>query len=40
MEQFMNLGLGVHVRTILQVLDRKGVKYKSESDDDGYRIIE
>lgn len=39
-EQFMNLGLGVHVRTIIQVLERKGVKYKSESDDDGYRIIE
>lgn len=39
-EQIMNLGLGVHVKSILQVLDKKGVKYKSEADDDGYRIIE
>ena len=38
-EQIMNLGLGVHVRTIMQVLDKKSVKYKSEVNDDGYRII-
>ena len=38
-EQILNLGLGVHVRSILQVLKDKGVKYKSEVDDDGYRII-
>ena len=38
-EQVMNLGLGVHIKTILDVLNRKGVKYKSEADDDGYRII-
>lgn len=38
-EQIMNLGLGVHVRSVMQVLDNKGVKYKSEVDDDGYRII-
>lgn len=38
-EQIMNLGLGVHLKTIMEVLDKKGVKYKSEADDDGYKII-
>ena len=38
-EQYMHLGLGVHIKTIIQVLDKKGVKYKSEATDDGYRII-
>ncbi|MGN1044530.1 MAG: serine protease [Candidatus Methanomethylophilaceae archaeon] len=38
-EQFMNLGIGVHVKTLMDIMDKKGVKYKSESDDDGYRII-
>ncbi len=38
-EQFLNVGLGVHTATILKALDKYGVKYKSESDDDGYRII-
>ena len=38
-EQYLHLGLGVHVRTIIQVLEKKGVKYKSEVNDDGYRII-
>lgn len=38
-EQVMNLGVGVHIRTVMDVLDKKGVKYKSEADDDGYKII-
>ena len=38
-EQFINVGLGVHVKTIIAALDKFGIKYKSESDDDGYRII-
>lgn len=38
-EQFMNVGLGVHSNTITKALDKFGVKYKSEADDDGYRII-
>lgn len=38
-EQFMNLGIGVHVKTLMEIMDKKGVKYKSECDDDGYRII-
>ncbi|MBO7409415.1 MAG: trypsin-like peptidase domain-containing protein [Candidatus Methanomethylophilaceae archaeon] len=38
-EQFMNIGMGVHVSTIIQMMKEKGVSYKSESDDDGYRIV-
>ncbi len=38
-EQFMNLGIAVHSSTIMKVLDKFNVKYKSEADDDGYRII-
>ncbi len=38
-EQFMNVGLGVHATTLTKAMDKFGVKYKSESDDDGYRII-
>ena len=38
-EQYLHLGLGVHVRTITQVLEKNGVKYKSEANNDGYRII-
>lgn len=38
-EQFMNVGIAVHSATITKALDTFGVKYKSESDDDGYRII-
>lgn len=37
--QFMNVGLGVHVKTLLAILDSKGIKYTSESDDQGFRII-
>lgn len=38
-EQFLNVGLAVDVQTIIRLLEKEGVKYKSESDDDGYRII-
>ena len=38
-EQYMFVGLGVHVRSVIQALEKVGVKYKSESDDDGYRIV-
>ncbi len=38
-EQFINLGMGVHVSTIIQQMKELGISYKSESDDDGYRII-
>ena len=38
-EQFINLGVGVHVSTIIQAMKKHGIKYKSESDDDGYRIV-
>ena len=38
-EQFLNVGRGVHARTVIAALEKVGVKYKSESDDDGYRIV-
>lgn len=38
-EQFLNVGLVVDVTTIIKLLNKEGIKYKSESDDDGYRII-
>ena len=37
--QFMNIGVGVHAKTIMQVLDSKGVKYDMEGDDQGFRIV-
>ena len=37
--QFMNIGVGVHVKTIRAILDSKGVKYGIEGDDQGFRII-
>ena len=38
-EQYLNVGLGPYVGSIVKQLDHFGVKYKSDSDDDGYRII-
>ena len=35
----MNIGVGVHVKTIRAILDSKGVKYEIEGDDQGFRII-
>ena len=37
--QFMNIGVGVHVKTIKAILDSKGIKYDEEGDDQGFRII-
>lgn len=38
--QFMNVGLGVHVRTIRTLLDERGVRYDAEGDESGFRIID
>ena len=37
--QFLNTGVGVHVKTIRAILDSKGVKYDIEGDDQGFRIV-
>ena len=37
--QFLNLGLGLSVRTIRQVLDSRRIRYVAEGDESGYRII-
>ena len=37
--QFMNIGVGVHVKTIMEILDSKGVKYEVEGDDQGFKIV-
>ena len=39
-KQFLNVGVGVHVSSIIQVLNNQGIKYKSECDDDGFRIMD
>jgi hypothetical protein len=36
--QFINVGLGVHVRTLTEMLDSLGVKYTSETKDRGFRV--
>lgn len=38
--QFLNVGLGIHIRTIRNILDTRGVRYDAEEDESGYRIIE
>ncbi len=38
-KQYLNVGLGAHVRSITQILDNLGIRYKSEQDDEGYRIL-
>lgn len=38
--QFLNVGLGVHVSTIRAVLDDRGVRYDAEGDESGFRIID
>lgn len=38
--QFLNVGLGVHVGTIRDVLDSRGIRYDAEEDaSDGFRIV-
>ena len=37
--QFMNIGVGVHVKTIKAILDSKGIRYDEEGDDQGFRIV-
>lgn len=37
--QFMNIGVGVHVKTIMSILDSKGIRYEKEGDDQGFRIV-
>ena len=38
--QFLNVGLGVHVATLRAVLDERGVRYDAEGDETGFRIID
>lgn len=38
-EQFLNVGCGPFASTLLKTMDHFGVKYKTTSDDDGFRII-
>lgn len=37
--QFMNISIGLHASTIMDVLDSKGIKYRKEGDESGFRII-
>ena len=38
--QFINVGLGVHAKTIINVLRDRNIKFQLEGDDGGYRIID
>ncbi|MCK9322508.1 MAG: serine protease [Candidatus Methanomethylophilaceae archaeon] len=38
--QFMNVGLGVHGRTIQKILGDRGIKFHLEGDESGFRIID
>jgi hypothetical protein len=38
--QFINVGLGVHVKTILSMLKDRGIKFQVEGDECGYRIMD
>ena len=37
--QFMNVGVGLHVKTITKMLEDKGIHFYKESDDQGFRIV-
>ena len=37
--QFLNVGIGLHASTIIQLLDGRGVRYTLEGDETGYRIV-
>jgi hypothetical protein len=37
--QFFNIGVGLHVDTIFELLDKRGVRYFKEGDESGFRII-
>ena len=37
--QFMNIGVGLSVRSIRDVLDSKGIRYSAEGDESGFRIV-
>lgn len=38
--QFMNVGIGLHVDTILQLMDMRNVRYQKEGDESGFRIVD
>ena len=38
--QFMNIGVGIHVQTIFELLKMRNVRYNMEGDESGFRIIE
>lgn len=37
--QFLNVGIGLHVKSILQILDDKHISYDCERDDQGFKIV-
>ena len=38
--QFMNIGVGVHVQTLFELLKMRNVRYSMEGDESGFRIID
>ncbi|MBE6528597.1 MAG: trypsin-like peptidase domain-containing protein [Thermoplasmata archaeon] len=37
--QFMNIGVGIHVSTIFELLNSRNIRYQMEGDESGFRII-
>jgi hypothetical protein len=37
--QFINVGVGIHVSTIFEVLDSRHIRYQKEGDESGFRIV-
>jgi len=37
--QFMNIGVGLHVSTLFEILDSRNVRYTKEGDETGFRIV-
>ncbi|MDR3205936.1 MAG: serine protease [Candidatus Methanoplasma sp.] len=38
--QFINIGLGIHAKTIIHILRERGVKFHMEGDETGFRILD
>jgi hypothetical protein len=38
--QFFNIGVGLHVATIFEMMDKRGIRYFKEGDESGFRIVD
>lgn len=38
--QFLNLGVGLHVSTLFEMMEKRGIRYFKEGDESGFRIVD